>query len=123
MINYEGSYDQEAFPHSRCRSTGWTFGYDRGRDLIDKTSILLSAKVDIYKGDCEFPAKVKEHPIVLSTSTLRVLFPHAELFLNGKFISQGNNCHLLSLQLSSVLGILLLGKNKKKRKKIPKKSL
>ena len=97
LINYEGSYNQEVFPHVGCRGPQLDFFITaEAKSLIDLNSILLSVKVGIYTEDGKTRAKVNEHPIVFSNNTLHSLFYHAELYLNGKLISYSNNCYLHS---------------------------
>ena len=95
LINYEGSYDQEVFPHVACRGPQLDFFVTaEAKNLIDLNRILLSVKVGVYTEDGKTRAKVNEHPIVFSNNTLHTLFSHAELYLNGKLISHSNNCYL-----------------------------
>ena len=94
LINYEGSYDQEVFPHAGCRGPQQDFFVTaEAKNLIDLNRILLSVKVGVYTEDGKTRAKVNDHPIVFSNNTLHTLFSHAELFLNGKLISHSNNCY------------------------------
>ena len=94
LINYEGSYDQEVFPHVGCRGPQLDFFVTaEAKNLIDLNRILLSVKVGVYTEDGKTRAKVNEHPIVFSNNTLHTLFSHAELYLNGKLISHSNNCY------------------------------
>ena len=104
LINYEGSYDQEVFPHVRCRGPQLDFFITaEAKSLIDLNRILLSVKVGIYTEDGETRAKVNEHPIVFSNNTLHTLFSHSELYLNGKLISHSNNCYLHSAFIENEL--------------------
>ena len=94
LINYEGSYDQEVFPHVGCRGPQLDFFVTaEAKNLIDLNRILLSVKVGVYKEDGKSRAKVNEYPIVFSNNTLHTLFSHAELYLNGKLISHSSNCY------------------------------
>ena len=65
--------------------------------------ILLRVKVGIYTEDAKTRAKVNDHPVVFSKNTLRTLFCHAELYLNGKLISHSNNCYLHSAFIETEL--------------------
>ena len=126
LINYEGSYDQEVFPHVGCRGPQLDFFITaEAKNLIDLNRILLSLKVGIYTEDGKTRAKVYEHPVVFSNNTLHTLFSHAELYLNGKLISHSNNCYLHSAfietelttdrgkrDLGQMSGIYLFGTNK-----------
>ena len=104
LMNYEGSHDQEVFPHVRCRGLQLDFIITaETKSLIDLTRILLSVKVGIYTEDGKTRARVKEHPIVFSNNTLQTLFSHAELYLNGKLISHSNNCYLHSAFIETEL--------------------
>ena len=68
LINYEGSYDQEAFPHVGCRGPQLDFFVTaEAKHLIDLNRILLSVKVVVYTEDGRTRAKVNEHPIVFQT--------------------------------------------------------
>ena len=94
LIIYEGSYDQEVFPHAGCRGPQLDFFVTaEAKNFIDLNRILLSVKFGVYTEDGKTRAKVKENPIVFSNNTLHTLFSHAELYLNGKLISQSNNCY------------------------------
>ena len=94
LINYEGSYDQEVFPHVGCRGPQLDFFVTaEAKNLIDLNRIPLSVKVAVYTEDGKTRAKVNDHPIVFSNNTLHTLFSHAELYLNGKLISHSNNCY------------------------------
>ena len=71
--------------------------------MIDLNHILLSVKVGIYSEDGKTRAKFNEHPVVFSNNTLQTLFCHAELCLNGKLISDSNNCYLHSAFINTEL--------------------
>ena len=104
LINYEGSYDQEVFPHVGCRGPQLDFFVTaEANSLIDLNRILLSVKVGVYREDGKTRAKVNQHPIVFSNNTLHTLFSHAELYLNGKLISHSNNCYLHAVFIESEL--------------------
>ena len=93
LINYEGSYDQEVFPHVGCRGPQLDFFVTaEAKNLIDLNRILLRVKVGVYTEDGKTRAKVDEYPTVFPNNTLHTLFSHAELYLNGKLISHSNNC-------------------------------
>ena len=97
LINYEGSYDQQVFPHVGCRGPQLDFFITaEAKNLIDLIRILLSVKVGVYTVNGKTRAKVNEHPIVFSNNTLHTLFSHDKLYLNGKLISHSNNCYLHS---------------------------
>ena len=52
LINYEGSYDQEVFPHIGCRGPQLDFLVTaEAINLIDLNRILLSVKIDVYTED------------------------------------------------------------------------
>ena len=70
------------------------------KSLIDLNRIVLIVKVGIYG---KTRAKVNEHPIIFSNTTLHTLFSHAELYLNGKLISHSNNCYLHSAFIETEL--------------------
>ena len=79
LINYEGSYDQDDFPHVGCRGPQLDFFVTtEAKKLIDLNRILLSVKVGVNTEDGKTHAKVNEHPIVFSNNTLHILFSHAE---------------------------------------------
>ena len=104
LIIYEGSYDQEVFPHVGCRGPQLDFFITaEAKNLIDLNRILLSVKVGIYTEDGKTRAKVNEHPVVFSNNTLHTLFSHAELYLNCKLISHSNNCYLHSALIETEL--------------------
>ena len=96
LIKFEGFYDQGVFPHVRCRGPQLDFFVTaEAKNLIDLYRILSSVKFGVYTEDGKTRAKLNEHPIVFfSNNTFHILFSHAELYLNGKFISYSNNCYL-----------------------------
>ena len=95
MINYEGAYDQEVFPHVGCRGPQLDFfAAAEAKNLIDLNRIVLSVEVAIYLEDGKTKAKPGDFDAVFSNNTLHTLFSHAELYLNGKLISHSNNCYL-----------------------------
>ena len=97
LINYEGSYDQEGFPHIGCRGPRLEIFITAVAKITNNLNrILLIVKVGIYGEDGKSRARVNEHPVVFSNNTPHTLFSHAESYLNGKLISHSNNCHLLS---------------------------
>ena len=97
MINYEGAYDQEVFPHVGCRGPQLDFFVAaEAKNLIDLNRIVLSVEVAIYHEDGKTKAKPGDFDAVFSNNTLHTLFSHAELYLNGKLISHSNNCYLHS---------------------------
>ena len=80
LINFEGSYDQEVFPHVGRRGPQLDFFVTaEAKNLIDLNPILLNVKGGVYTEDGLTRAKVNEHPIVFSNNTLHTLFSHAEL--------------------------------------------
>ena len=96
MINYEGSYDQDVFPHVGCRGPQLVFFAAEAKNLIDLNRIVLSVEVAIYHDDGKTKAKPGEFEAVFSNNTLHTLFSYKELYLNGKLISHSNNCYLHS---------------------------
>ena len=96
MINYEGAYDQEVFPHVGCRGPQLEFFVSaEAKNLIDLNRIVLCVEVAIYHEDGK--TKVKPGDLTLfSPTTHFILFSHAELYLNEKLISHSNNCYLHS---------------------------
>ena len=64
------------------------------KNLIDLNRILLCVKVGVYTEDGKTCAKMNEHPIGFSTNTLQTLSWYADFYLNGKLISNSNNCYL-----------------------------
>ena len=62
--------------------------------MIDLNRINLGVKIGVNTEDGKTRTKVNEQSIVLSNNTLRTLFSHLELCLNGKLISHSNNCYL-----------------------------
>ena len=104
LVNYEGSNEQEMFPHVGCRGPQLDFFITaEAKNLIELNRIPLSVKVGIYTEKTKTGAKVNEHPVVFSNNTLHTLFSHAELFLNGKLISHSNNCYLHSAFIETEL--------------------
>ena len=93
LINYEGSYDQEVFPHVGCRGPQLdAFISAESKNVIDSNRFVLNVKIGIYQEDGKDRLKVNEQNIVFGNNTLHTLFSHAELYLNGKLISHSNNC-------------------------------
>jgi len=75
LINYEGSYDQEVFPHVGCRGPQLDFFITaEAKNLIDLNRILLSVKVGIYAEDGKTRIKVNEHLVVFYKITHFTLF-------------------------------------------------
>ena len=104
LINYEGSYDQEVFPHVGCRGPQLDFFVSaESKNLIDLNRIILNVKVGIYQQDGKDRLKVNEQNIVFGNNTLHTLFSHAELYLNGKLISHSNNCYFHSAYIETEL--------------------
>ena len=59
LSNYEGSYDQEVFPHAGCRGPQLDFSVTaEAKDLIDLSRILSSVKVGVNTKDGKTRAKV-----------------------------------------------------------------
>ena len=97
MINYEGAYDQEVFPHVGCRGPQLDFFVAaEAKNLIDLNRIILCVEVAINLEDGKTKAKPGDVDVVFSNNTLHTLFSHAELYLNEKLISHSNNCYLHS---------------------------
>lgn len=97
LINYEGAFDQEVFPHVGCRGPQMDFFVAaEAKNLIDLNRILLSVEVAMYHEDGKTRVKPGENNVVFTNNTLHTLFSHAELYLNGKLISHSNNCYLHS---------------------------
>ena len=60
MINYEGAYDQEVFPHVGCRGPQLDFFVAaEAKNLIDLNCILLSVEVAIYQEDGKTRTKTR----------------------------------------------------------------
>ena len=74
LINYEGSDQQEVFPHVGCRGPQLIFFVTaKAKNLIDLNRIQLSVEVGVYTEHGRTRAKVNEHPIIFSNNTLHTL--------------------------------------------------
>ena len=92
LINYEGSYDQEVFPHVGCKGPQLDFFVTAdNKNCIDLNRICLALEVSIYQPDGKTKLAPGDLPLLYSNNTLHSLFSHVELFLNGKLISTSNN--------------------------------
>ena len=75
MFNYEGSFDQEVFPHVGCRGPQLDFFVTaEAKNLIDLNRIILSIKVGVYTEDSKTRTKVNEYPVVFSNNTVHTVF-------------------------------------------------
>ena len=82
MINYEGAYDQEVFPHVECRGPHLDFFVAaEAKNLFDLSRIVLCVEVAIYLEDRKTAAKPVDVDVLFSNNTLHTLFSHAELYL------------------------------------------
>ena len=91
LINYEGSFDQEVFPHVGCRGPQLDFFVTAdSKNCIDLNRICLALEVTLYKPDGKDAADGSEN-IIFANNTLHSLFSHVELFLNENVISSSNN--------------------------------
>jgi len=93
LINYEGAYDQEAFPHVGCRGPQLDFFVTaENKNCIDLNRICLALDVSLYTPDGKTLVKPGTDPVLIyGNNLLHSLFSHVELFLNGKLISSSNN--------------------------------
>ena len=90
LINYEGSFDQEVFPHVGCRGPQLDFFVSAdNKNCIDLNRICLDLEISLYNPDGKDAATPDN--ILFANNTLHSLFSHVELFLNGKLISSSNN--------------------------------
>lgn len=90
LINYEGSFDQEVFPHVGCRGPQLDFFVTAdSKNCIDLNRICLGLEVTLYNPDGKDFATPNN--VLFSNNTLHSLFSHVELFLNGQLISSSNN--------------------------------
>ena len=90
LINYEGSFDQEVFPHVGCRGPQLDFFVTSdNKNCIDLNRICLGLEVKLYNPDGKDAATPDN--LLFSNNTLHSLFSHVELFLNVKLISSSNN--------------------------------
>ena len=91
LINYEGSFDQEVFPHVGCRGPQLDFFVTAdSKNCLDLNRICLSLEVTLYKPNGTDRLNGSEN-IIFANNTLHSLFSHVELFLNEKLISSSNN--------------------------------
>ena len=91
LVNYEGSFDQEVFPHVGCRGPQLDFFVTaENKNCIDLNCICLSLEICLYQldGTEVKPANVE---LTLGNNTLHSLSSHVEMFLTGKLISSSNN--------------------------------
>ena len=92
MINYEGSFDQEVFPHVGCRGPELDFFVTaENKNCIDLNRICLAVEICIYQPDGSEKLKPADVDLTFANNTLQSLFSHVEMFLNGKLISSSNN--------------------------------
>ena len=71
MINYEGAYDQEVFPHVGCRGPQLDFFVAaEAKNLIDLNRIFLCVEVAIYLEDGKTKAKPGDVDVVVFNNTL-----------------------------------------------------
>ena len=93
LINYEGAYDQEVFPHVGCRGPQLDFFVTaENKNCIDLNRICLALDVSLYTPDGKTLVKPRTDPVLIyGNNLLHSLFSHVELFLNGKLISSSNN--------------------------------
>ena len=98
LVNYEGSFDQEVFPHVGCRGPQlYFFCNRRNKNSIDLNRIYLSLEVCLYQPDGTEKVKRANVELTFANSTLHSLFSHVEMFLIGKLISSSsNNYHHLA---------------------------
>ena len=90
LINYEGSFDQEVFPHVGCRGPQlYFFVTSDNKNCLDLKRICLGLDVKLYNPDGKDAATPDN--LLFSNNTLHSLFSQVELFLNGKLISSSNN--------------------------------
>ena len=91
LINYEGSFDQEVFPHVGCRGPQLDFFVTaENKNCIDLNRIFFAIEVCLYQPDGTERVKTADVDLTFANKTLHSLFSHAEMFLNGKFISSSN---------------------------------
>ena len=92
LINYEGSFDQEVFPHVGCRGPQLDFFVTaENKNCIDLNRICLAVEICIYQPDGSEKLKPADVDLTFANNTLHSLFSHVEMFLNGKLISSSNN--------------------------------
>ena len=92
LINYKGSFDQEVFPHVRCRGPQLDFFVTpENKNCIDVNRICLAVEICIYQADGSEKLKLADVDLIFANNTLHSLFSHVEMFLNGKLISSSNN--------------------------------
>ena len=92
LVNYEGSFDQEVFPHVGCRGPQLDFFVNaENKNCIDLNRICLSLEVCLCQPDGTEKVKPADVELTFANNTLHSLFSHVEMFLNGKLISSSNN--------------------------------
>ena len=92
LINYEGSFDQEVFSPEGCRGPQLDFFVTtENRNCIDLNQICLAVEICIYQPNGSEKLKTADVDLTFANNTLRSLFSHKEIFLNGKLISSSNN--------------------------------
>ena len=93
LINFEGAYDQEVFPHVGCRGPQLDFFVTaENKNCIDLNRICLALEVPLYTPDGRALVKPGTDPVLIyGKYLLHSLFSHVELFLNGELISSSNN--------------------------------
>ena len=92
LIKYEGSFDQDVFPHMGCRVPQLDFFVTaENKNCIDLNRICLSLEVCLYQPDGTEKVKPADVELTFANNTLHSLFSHVEMFLNGKLTSSRNN--------------------------------
>ena len=92
LINYEGSFDQEVFPHVGCRGPQLDFVVSaENKNCIDLNRLCLALEVCIYGPDGKDKIKPADVDLTFANNILHSLFSHVELFLDGKLVSSSNN--------------------------------
>ena len=106
LINYEGSFDQEVFPHVGCHGPQLDFLVTAdSENCMELNRICLSLQVTLYKANGTDRLDGSEN-IIFANNTLHYLFSHVELFLIEKLISRSNNNYhhsaFVEIELSTV---------------------
>ena len=92
LVNYEGSFDQEFFPHVGCHGPQLDFFVTaENKNFIDLNRNWPSLEVCLYHPDGTGKARPADVELTSANKTLHSLFSHVEMFLNGKLISTSNN--------------------------------
>ena len=108
MINYEGSFDQEVFPHVSCRGPQLDFFVTaETKNCSDWNRICLAIEVCLYKPDGTEKVKPADVDLKFANNTSHSLFSHAELFSNGNLMFSSNNVckHLAFIETESTTDI------------------